>query len=255
MSIDDLTISSSRFHNSLPSKMFHDCEVNNIRIENSTFTTLNSQSFSFSEVETFRVINNTLDTISGEAFVMKVSKYVEIRNNIIKDMQALGFVGITVSYRTSVQQTEIVYFDFNNNRINTIFPDFNVLFNHDFNLRINDIYLESPLNCEQINSAFESEFVKEYSDRIMLNESDGNFEPFYIWQKIKCVDHEFWFKILLIALAVLVFLTLITVFLWCYCWKRKKRTKMIYVVPEPKTYRETVIVTQIENHGLLRTDL
>lgn len=253
--MDNLVITNSTFFNPLPSKTFYDCQVKTLRIENSTFIGLNSRSLSFNEVETLRILSNGFDTISGEAFVMKISKYVDIRNNFIKNMQVSAFSEIIVNYRVFTQQTEPVNFDFNSNHIETIFPNPNVLFARDFNLRISDIYIDRPLSCDEIRNAYEYDFIKEFPDRIYVKGNDDNFESIYIWHKIKCVDHNLWFMILLIVLGCLVFLTIMTVFICCCCWRRRKAKKLVYVVPEPKTYRETVIVTQIENHGLLRTDL
>lgn len=186
---------------------------------------------------------------------MKISDNVEIHDNNMKRMHALAFKGIEVDSKVFTRQTAAVNFDFNNNHAGAIFPDEDINFGKDFNLRISHFYIDLPYSCESVRNVYDKDFFKSHSDRIFMRSAiEEDYETLYIWQHIKCIDREKWFMIFLIVLGVLVFLVLITVFLWIYCWRRKSKRKLTYVVPEPKTYRETVIVTQIENHGLLRTD-
>jgi hypothetical protein len=226
-----------------------------MRIDDSSFKSVNPSSFSFKEVSTLKIINNTFGLLDGEAFVMKISESVEVRDNKMDKMHAFAYKGIEVDSKVFTRQTAAVNFDFNNNLIGSIIPNGNIIFSKDFNLKINHFYIQEPYTCESVRNVQDIAFFKTYSDRIFLrSDFEDNYETVYIWQHIKCIDREKWFIIFLIVLSVLVFLVLITVFLWIYCWRKKSKRKLTYVMPEPKTYRETVIVTQIENHGLLRTD-
>lgn len=70
-----------------------------------------------------------------------------------------------------------------------------------------------------------------------------------------CIKHYYW---IYIVIGVAVLLILIALIVAIVCWhaakKRKAKRKMDIIQPEPRTYKETQIVYQIENAGLLKTD-
>lgn len=72
----------------------------------------------------------------------------------------------------------------------------------------------------------------------------------------KCVaDQTVLFVAAGVSVVVVALLAVLAV-LWWLCRRRRAAIeRMTMVQPEPKTYRETQIVIQIENAGLLKTDL
>lgn len=69
-----------------------------------------------------------------------------------------------------------------------------------------------------------------------------------------CSKRSYWLYWLLGAIALVLLVLIIAVAIWMQMAKKRKLRKMV-IIPEPRTYKETQIVYQIENAGLLKTDL
>lgn len=164
-------------------------------------------------------------------------------------------LGISVSDFVERDRTGDVLLEFNNNRVDTIFPESNLQFAERIKLQMNSLFIVIPKSCERINNLFEKQFFSDHSNAIYMRvvDSDNEYNTMSHHQNNRCHDVFDWFWILMIILAVVVFFVILIPFLLCVYFKRQKR-KLDIVMPEPRTYRQTQIVMQIENHGLLKTD-
>lgn len=134
-----------------------------------------------------------------------------------------------------------------------------LIFSDDFDVNFRAIYVEQSINCDEVVSLKETSFLKNYPEEIYFGSSNegSDFKSFQDIKRFRCAEDRFWFYLIIGAVAGSIVLVLICL-LGSYCYvtqKKKKQQKLQVVMPEPRTYRETQIVMQIENHGLLKTDL
>lgn len=149
---------------------------------------------------------------------------------------------------------------FHNNRIGRINGARTLRFSSDFDVKLRAIYIEQNINCDQLAALKESSsLLVNNSDEIYFGSSHegSNFQSFHDIQRFQCAEDDFWFYLIIGAVSGSIVLAIITLLISWYCiaQKKKEKRKLNVVMPEPRTYRETQIVMQIENHGLLKTDL
>lgn len=150
-------------------------------------------------------------------------------------------------------RTENVYFEFNNNQIDFVYPEEDINLCSDLKFRMNKLYLRDPKNCETVNKFYDKKFFNDHSNIIFMRtqEKDEHFNTISYLNE-RCMESDNFWMILLIILAVLVFILCLLVFIYC-CFCRRKQ-ELDIVMPEPRTYRQTQIVMQVETHGLIKTD-
>lgn len=153
--------------------------------------------------------------------------------------------------KTPTQRTQEVVFEFNNNHIDFIHPEQDVAFCHDMKLQINRLYLRDPRNCEAVGRIYESKFFNDNSNSIFMRIEEENFESISYLNDVQCRAESRWFWILMIILALVLLLLISILAIWCYCRNRKH---LDIIMPEPRTYKQTQIVMQVETHGLMKTD-
>lgn len=154
--------------------------------------------------------------------------------------------------KTPGTRTQEVYFEFNNNRINFLQPEQDISFCPDMKLQVSRFYLKDARNCEALGKIYENKFFTENSHSIFMRieETDEDFESIsYLHDK--CRTKSNWFLVLMILLAVVVLLAILIPAIFCY-FRNKKHLDI--VMPEPRTYRQTQIVMQVETLGLMKTD-
>lgn len=153
--------------------------------------------------------------------------------------------------RTPTQRTQEVVFEFNNNRIDFIHPELDVDFCPDMKLQISRLYLRDPRNCEAVGRIYENKFFNDNSNSIFMRIEEENFESISYLNEVSCRTESRWFWILMIVLALVLLLFISLLFIFCYCRNRKH---LDIIMPEPRTYKQTQIVMQVETHGLMKTD-
>lgn len=129
-------------------------------------------------------------------------------------------------------------------------------FGSDMNLQMSKLYLRDPQNCDGVTHMYDTKFFSDNSHAVFLRleNEDENFNSISYLSE-RCRNDSKWFMYLLIAIAVVVFCAIMIPAICCYLRTKKRREKQLdLVMPEPRTYRQTQIVMQIENTGLIRTD-
>lgn len=152
--------------------------------------------------------------------------------------------------RTPTQRTQEVIFEFNNNHIDFIQPEQDVAFCPDMKLQLSKFYLRDPRNCEAVGRIYENKFFNDNSNSIFMRLQEENFESIsYLNDRCRTESSWFWILMIILALVLLLLISLLAIF--CYCRNRKH---LDIIMPEPRTYKQTQIIMQVETHGLMKTD-
>lgn len=129
-----------------------------------------------------------------------------------------------------------------------------------FSVQLSQFVLLTPITCDDLlRPEFEhgNEFYRRHADGIYLRTcADCELLSYTHWREHRCVADR---TIAYVAAGVGVMLVLLVMTILAVWWLYRRRQaalqRMTVVQPEARTYRETQIVIQIENAGLLKTDL
>lgn len=138
-----------------------------------------------------------------------------------------------------------------------------IQFSTNFNMRIAQIHYNNRVQCKSIHPIQENTFLgKHHADTIYFRFSDNentSSDEYYTLSYILnnlCIEKSYLVYIIVGIVVIVVFLLLLIIIGICLCVKRRREARKLTIVePDGRTYRETQIVMQIENHGLLKTDL
>lgn len=157
----------------------------------------------------------------------------------------------------STRHSEDLNFHFSENRIDIIDRPIRILIDSQFFLKISKIYFITPVSCDGINELRENIFFGQYGDTIyLLNTLTQVYETFPYWANSICI-HESHLKLIIIGIAVIlvVIISIVVIIIIVRKLRKRRAAQLMNIVqPEGRTYRETQIVMQIENAGLLKTD-
>uniref|UniRef100_A0A1W7R811 Protein with signal anchor n=1 Tax=Aedes albopictus TaxID=7160 RepID=A0A1W7R811_AEDAL len=258
--VDQLTLNGSKFLAPIPSQSFYEVEVlDRFLITNCSFNVLLPSAFVFKNVTNLAIRNSEFNDAAGESFVLQIKKTVSVVGNYFAKIDDTVLQGIRLDSSYYNRNSERPTLQFHNNRIGHINGAKMLIFSDDFDVNFRAIYVEQSINCDQVVSLKETSFLKNYPEEIYFGSSNegSDFKSFQDIKRFRCAEDRFWFYLIIGAVAGSIVLVLICL-LGSYCYvtqKKKKQQKLQVVMPEPRTYRETQIVMQIENHGLLKTDL
>lgn len=131
--------------------------------------------------------------------------------------------------------------------------------------RIDNLRYLNALTCEDVPRLMDTPFFSTHKNSILFRMEDklldtgynqeGEFFNLSHIANHDCVSRSFFWYYVLIGGSVLLILLLILLILLCVWYRRRKAQRMNLIMPDGRTYRETTIVMQIENHNLLKTDL
>jgi len=251
LTVRKLELINTTFQMNSVSRTFYDCIIHDISIENSHFTMLNPSTFDIKEVQRMMILNSTFGTIEGEAFMMDVSDIAIFSRNNVTTLHHAAFKGLTMHPKTPTTRTRDVYFEFVDNSITSVNPKEDILFSPDLRLEVRNIYIGDPRSCEVLSGIYDLKFFKENANSVYMR-TDVTFEKLSYLHDHCRLDSN-WLWILLISLAVVVVILLILIPVIC-CYLKNKRQHKIMILPEPRTYKQTQIVMQVETHGLIKTD-
>ena len=144
-------------------------------------------------------------------------------------------------------------------------------FNERFTLSLKQLRYDNEYSCQDLDMEQKppqplSVFFRIHSDAIYFRRADSetsndalSYEDanFAVLSKIiewDCQRRSNWLYWLLGILALLLLFIIVAVVVWMQVAKKRRLRKMV-ILPEPRTYKETQIVYQIENAGLLKTDM
>lgn len=183
------------------------------------------------------------------------------------------FIAITSTYPIRPQENlhfQQPDFTFADNRLDIFEHPFRVRFDTtSFAVTIAKLHVITPISCALLEERLgtDNAFLRSHGDSIYFRtddtpgassaaEIDRTAVAYSFLANRKCVaDQTVLYIATGVSVVVLVVLAALAI-LWWMCRRRRRAIEqMTMVMPEPKTYRETQIVIQIENAGLLKTDL
>lgn len=138
-------------------------------------------------------------------------------------------------------------------------------FNDKFSLNIKQLMYDNQYSCHEIDytqnpAKPKEEFFNHFKDYIYFkqNYNSNPQNQYRVLSKIieqDCQQQSYWLYIIIGVVCLIILIVIIVIVVCVYLAKKKKaKRKMDIIQPEPRTYKETQIVYQIENAGLLKTD-
>lgn len=138
--------------------------------------------------------------------------------------------------------------------------DFPIRFDHarDINFRILDLKFSYTIDCDKTDELRHNGFLQQYAETVyfkMGKPTDGYSSLSNILSN-KCATTSYLIAIILLAIVLVLILAIIGAAIFYRFWMKRKPDRQIsMIIPDGKTYRETQIMIQIENAGLLKTNL
>lgn len=181
--------------------------------------------------------------------------------------QTIPLTGISVSpiYRNA--HSEPMEFVFKSNSINDQEHPYGLLFSDDFRLALSDLNYKQTITCTDAESFRHNYFLMHYANTIQydfyLGDHDAETnerltQPLSVSEIMndRCVrESHIFMSVVAVISTILVLLIVAGYVVYRYIRSRRKLREMDIIAPEGKTYRETQIVFQVQNVGLLKTDL
>lgn len=217
-------------------------------------------------MSSLQLLGNEIQELSGEAFRMALLNGANIEHNRIPNCHPAAFRSLSIAANYWRHHNLPMPFLMKFNTIGTMNIAAPIILSEHFQPNIIDLRYLHPLTCEDVERLRENDFFRTYKDSILFRMHDKLLnddklteeETFYPLSHIFtefCISRNlFWYYILIGSSVLLIILLLILITL-CVWYSRRKAQKMSLIMPDGRTYRETTIVMQIENHNLLKTDL
>ncbi|XP_055913958.1 uncharacterized protein LOC129947431 [Eupeodes corollae] len=254
--IDQLEIINSEFLSDVPSKVFYELEVLTfLRIQNVTFKKIHTRAFSFNGVKKLSVIGNKVERTESEWITAQIRDRVLIKDNNFGFTSPIAFKAIELS--REVAFLERFELQFVNNIVKFHNDPQALVFNDKIQLQVTRLQYDNQFPCKELDKTQpKSPFFRSYSENIYFQTKSNNQS--LTLSKIIDVDckEKSYTVYIVVGIIVLVIIAITIAVIVVMRIARKRRKRMLDVVlPESRTYKETQIVYQIENAGLLKTDL
>ncbi|XP_017015119.2 uncharacterized protein [Drosophila takahashii] len=281
--VEQMIIANCEFLGDLPTRAFYELEVTNeLSLRGNRFQEVHSHAFSFKFVSKLSLSDNHFVSVDGEWLEAQIRDAVTIRGNDFGATSEIAFRSLTV--HRSYQLSEHLELRFHNNSLRSSRPGADppradggagatapqpLRFDGSFALSIRDLRYDNSWSCEQLDRNVEpplprSDFFRLHSDQLMFHpplsggEQRSGVQPFVPLRLLitdQCRERSYMAYIISGSVLLGLLLLLLILLLWWRVVQKRRRRKLDVVQPEPRTYKETQIVYQIENAGLLKTDL
>uniref|UniRef100_A0A1L8EBN5 Uncharacterized protein n=2 Tax=Haematobia irritans TaxID=7368 RepID=A0A1L8EBN5_HAEIR len=267
--VEKIDIHDCIFLTNVPSKTFYDIEVtDSFSLNNVRFRTVHSKAFSFKMISKLTVANNYFEAVDAEWLEAFVTKSPQIRDNYFGNTSDIAFKAIRV--HRDYGSSEKLELRFSNNTVHFPYDVQPLEFNNELTLNIKQLQYDNPYPCTDYDTNLQpprprTEFFNHYQHNIFFRQqadtssshrhSKENFKALHEIVAGDCKRFSYWIYIIIgIAILIVVIALIVAIACWHVSKKRKAKRKMDIIQPEPRTYKETQIVYQIENAGLLKTD-
>ncbi|EDW00262.1 uncharacterized protein LOC6565250 [Drosophila grimshawi] len=285
--VEKMTIVNCNFIGNLPTRAFYELEVRNeLAMLNNQFQELHSHAFSFKLISKLSLNENRFAAVDGEWLEAYIRDAVALRNNQFGATSDIAFRSLGV--HRDYQLSERLELRFHNNTVRSVLPPSSsahgadmavaspppqpLRFDERFALSIRQLHYDNEWDCEQLDMSAQPpqpriEFFRQHSEQLLFRATatatatatDGGGAVAFVPMRQLIVDQcqrtNYTAYIVLGSLLLALLIVLLLLLLWWRLAQRRRRRKLDVVQPEPRTYKETQIVYQIENAGLLKTDL
>lgn len=221
----------------------------------------------FVEIRRFNLRNNSIESIGEEALNIVIGESISFEQNVINHLYRRSFVSITVSNQYKQSHSEPLEWILKTTSVKDQQRPFGLIFSDDFRIALSDLNYMTTVTCDEADTIRNNFFLRTHANTIHFEFLTGGRNPDtneHIHQPISVAEimrerclPESTIYVSLIA----VFITLTILVLACgfvaykYIRARRKLNELDIVAPDGKTYRETQIIFQVQNVGLLKTDL
>ncbi|XP_039498590.1 uncharacterized protein LOC120456067 [Drosophila santomea] len=278
--VEQMSIANCQFLGDLPTRAFYELEVTNeLSLRSNQFQEVHSHAFSFKLVSKLSLSDNHFLSVDGEWLEAQIRDAVTVRGNDFGATSEIAFRSLTV--HRSYQLSERLELRFHNNSLRSSRPGADpridgsaervapqpLRFDNSFALNVRDLRYDNAWSCEQLDRNVEpplprAEFFRLHSDQLMFHPPDmvgqSQIQPYAPLRSLisdECREHSYMAYIISGSVLLGLLMLLLILLLWWRVVQKRRRRKLDVVQPEPRTYKETQIVYQIENAGLLKTDL
>ncbi|ALC49440.1 CG5541 [Drosophila busckii] len=278
--VEQMIIANCVFGSNVPTRAFYELEVRNeLSMQHNRFQELHSHAFSFNRISKLSVSDNRFVGVAGEWLAAHIRDGITLRGNDFGATSDIAFRSLSV--HEDYQLSERLELRFHNNTVRSSLPQaaYNNMqpsneiaalplhFNERFALSIRELRYNNSWSCEQLMESSSEpgvprdEFFRLHSEQLLFRQAGGGgggvaqFVPLRQLIASDCQHRSYVAYIVLGSVLLAVLLVVLLLVIWWRSVQRRKRRKLDVVQPEPRTYKETQIVYQIENAGLLKTDL
>lgn len=127
------------------------------------------------------------------------------------------------------------------------------------NFRILDLKFSNTIDCDKATELRYNGFLQQYAETIYFKigkPTDADYSSLSSILSNKCASTSYLIAIMAVVMALIFILAIVGAAVFYRFWmKRKPNRQISMIIPDGKTYRETQIMIQIENAGLLKTNL
>lgn len=168
------------------------------------------------------------------------------RDYVSNEKMELRFSNNTVSFRNQIRPLD---------------------FKDTFNLNIKRLYYDNEFSCHDVDVKQQppqpkAAFFQQHKDQLYFrfNSNPDQSNDFILLSQFianECRESTYWLHILAPSIGLLLLLIIIIISIIVFSKQKTKRQqlKIEIIKPDLRTYKETQIIYQIENAGLLKTDL
>lgn len=218
---------------------------------------------SLSDVDSFALSDNTIQTLNGEAFRMALLIGATVQRNHIGECHPAAFRAMTINDNYWRHHNTPMPFRLSTNSLATMETIAPLIISEKLDSKIHQLKYLNLLQCSDLNRLQGIEFFNAHRDSILFRmtdkvldsskDGDEMYNSLTHFSSHYCLTKSwFWYYIIFGGLLLLILLIFILVIL---CIRHRRQKTRALILPDGRTYRETTIVMQIENHNLLKTDL
>lgn len=127
-----------------------------------------------------------------------------------------------------------------------------------FNLCIQNLQFSTAIGCDKMDEFKHNGFLQQYAESVYFNTGKSSNVEYNSLSNImssKCVETTYLIAIISATVIVTLILVMVVVTFFYRYWLKHQPKQISVIIPDGKTYRETQIMMQIENAGLLKTNL
>ncbi|XP_031628451.1 uncharacterized protein LOC116344164 [Contarinia nasturtii] len=257
LSIEHFIMQNTTFSHDLPSRTFSALIIKNVMsITNCTFAGISTRTIELDDGNDFIFSNNKVDRLDGEAFRMNANGRIIFERNNFSQISHSALSAINLGENAKHHQNEIQFLA---NEIKA--TDFPIRLDvaRDFNLRILDLKFSTPINCDKAKEFRRNAFLQKYTETVyfrIAESTDDDYSSLSAIMSNRCTIRTYFIALIWTGIVFIVILSIIaTAFFYRFWMKRRPNRQISMVIPDGKTYCETQIMIQIENAGLLKTNL
>uniref|UniRef100_A0A1Q3FJE0 Uncharacterized protein n=1 Tax=Culex tarsalis TaxID=7177 RepID=A0A1Q3FJE0_CULTA len=258
--VNYILIEGSKFVSPIVSQSFYEIDVQErFDLRNSSFYHLLPSAFTMKNVTHLQIQNSEFEKMDGESLNLQIRKSIRITGNYFNSIHEAAFIAIALDSSYFSRNSQKPALQFVNNRIGQLDQSNALRFSDSFNVQIEGVHIAHSISCNDVITLEQSSLFKNHPNEIFFSTSGAKdeFKSFNDIRRVQCLENNFWMWLIIgVIVGAIILVIICSIVSWyCLAQKRKKLRALEVVMPEPRTYRETQIVMQIENHGLLKTDL